>query len=73
MQRLIARHQMQDEDGNQYEVLEYQDVVDTSTKEGPSSMDGMTALFLEDGTRLNHIDDDTFELVWPKKILRRAP
>ena len=71
MERLIARHQMQSDDGTHYEVLEYQEFLDASSHDGAAMVPGMKSLFLADGTRVNHIDDDTFELIWPKTILRR--
>lgn len=72
MERLIARHQMQSDDGTRYEVLEYQEFLDAGTKDGPDWVPGLKRLVLANGRHLNHIDDDTFQIVVTGQIVRRA-
>lgn len=58
--------------GERYVVLEFQDWIDASTKDGPDMIPGMKELRLESGGRVNYIDEDTFEIVANKTVLKRV-
>ena len=73
MAQLIARHKMASDDGRVFVVEEYQEYIDAGSKDDPhATIPGMKYLLLEDGSRVNHIDDDTFKIVQSGTVLRRA-
>jgi hypothetical protein len=63
---------MKSDDGTEYVVYEYQEFLDASTYDGEKWVPGLKWLELNDGSKLNHIDDDTFKIVRSGTIVRRA-
>ena len=67
----IAQHRMQSEDGRSFVVDEYQEYIDAGSKDGDDWIPGMKFLELGDGSKVNYIDENTFEIVRSGIILRR--
>lgn len=67
MDELIATHHMRDADGRVYLVEEIQEFVGNPAER----IKGLKRLQLPDGTKVNFIDPDTFEIVITGTILRR--
>ena len=59
------------DDGTALRVLVIRSRVNTSTLDGPSSIEGLPQLQLEDGTPLNVIDENTFKIVTTGERVRR--
>lgn len=72
MEKLIATHHMRADDGTLYEVYEIQEYVDASSFDGEAWVKGLKRLELDDGTHVNHIDDNTFKIVVTGEVIRRA-
>lgn len=73
MEKVIATHRMKADDGTIYEVDEIQEYVSSRPLSGGASwIPGMIRLEMSDGSHVNHIDDDTFEIVATGEIVRRA-
>lgn len=72
MEKLIATHTMHADDGTIYEVEEIQEYSDASSFDGEEWIEGLKRLELSDGSHVNYIDDDTFQIVATGKLLRRA-
>lgn len=72
MEKVIRTHRMRSEDGAVVEVDEVQEYIDASDKDGPAWLEGMKRLELSNGSRVNYIDPDTFEVVSTGAVLRRA-
>jgi len=72
MEKVIATHRMRADDGTVYEVDEIQEYIDASSFDGEAWIEGLKRLELEDGSKVNHIDDDTFKIVATGTIIRRA-
>lgn len=72
MERVVATHRMKADDGTLFDVLDIQEYIDASDKSGPSWIEGLKRLELRDGSKVNYIDDDTFELVRSGRKLNRA-
>ena len=70
--KLVAKHMARSEDGSDYTVYEYQQFIDASSYDGEKWIPGMKYLELDDGSRVNHIDDDTFKIVQSGIILKRV-
>ena len=71
MIKLVDQHKMQSDDGVSYIVDEYQEYVDAGTKDGDEWIPGMKFLELSDGSKVNYIDENTFEIVRSGITLRR--
>jgi hypothetical protein len=63
-----------DEAGEENTVIEYQEVAERRSLNGPSEWVklGPTTLRLEDGTPVNRIDDDTFKVATDDRVLKRV-
>ena len=72
MERVIATHRMQDDFGNVYAVDEIQEYVDAEDLNGPNWLEGMKRLELEDGSAVNFVDENTFEIVSTGVLIRRT-
>lgn len=70
---LIEEVTARDELGNEYSVLVYQEFLEsTAMNRPPSWVPGLKEMRLEDGTFVNFIDDNTFEIVGrPSTIIKR--
>lgn len=71
MEQLIARHQCRADSGRSVTVLEFQDRIDTSSFDGPSSIDGMRRFALQDGSTVNYVDAQTFKIVQGDELVRK--
>lgn len=70
--REMARFNAADEAGRQYTVVEYQIFTGIAGVDGTMRWAGGTKdLRLRDGTDLNFVDENTFEIVQTGKIIRR--
>jgi hypothetical protein len=69
---MIDKFKAQSDDGATYTVHEFQEFVATGTKDGDDWIPGLKELKLNDGSRLNLIDENTFEIVQSGTILRRV-
>lgn len=67
MGKYIARSN----DGCTYPVIEYQEFIDAGTKSGDDWIPGMKYFELNDGSKLNWIDERTWEIVADGTILKR--
>ena len=61
--KVIGRHRYQDDDGVIYDVIEKQDFIDASTKDGDELLEGLKWFELPNGRKLNWIDDRTLRIV----------
>jgi hypothetical protein len=62
--KLVDRSVFQAEDGEHFEVLTYQDVIDAGTYDNPhATIDGLKWLELPSGEKLNYVDEDTVRFV----------
>ena len=68
---VIGRYSCVDDDGNQYVVIETQDIITSQTLGGTSEMPGMKSLSLTDGSPVNFINDNTFKVVRIDTIIRK--
>ena len=73
MDKVIATHRMKADDGTIYEVDEIQEYISSRPHSGGERwIPSLKRLELTDGSHVNHIDDDTFEIVSTGEIIRRA-
>jgi hypothetical protein len=72
MERVVATHRMIAADGTRYDVLDIQEYVDASDKDGASWIPGMKRLELNDGSPVNYIDENTFEILRSGLRIRRV-
>jgi hypothetical protein len=70
--RLIAKYNADAETGQTYSINEYQEFIEVETKEGREFIPGMKELRLDDGSRVNYIDENTFKIVQSGTILKRV-
>ena len=62
-----------DDDGNNYEVEEWQEFIDAGHVQDPGArIPGIKELRLPDGRRVNFKEQSTFEIVDTGKIIRRT-
>lgn len=62
----------EDDQGNQYQVEEWQEFIDAGHMRDPNArIPGMKELRLSDGSPVNFIDSDTFKIVRTDAIIRR--
>lgn len=59
------------DDGQTYTVIEYQDFIDASSRDGEEWLPGLKWLELPNGRKLNFISDDTFQVVSTGVIVRK--
>jgi hypothetical protein len=72
MIKQTGRYVAQTEGGERHVVIEFTEYIDVGGKDGPEQIPGMKELRLEGGGRVNYIDDDTFEIVQSRTILKRV-
>lgn len=73
MEKVIATHRMRADDGTFYEVDEIQEFISSHSLSGSEKwVPSLKRLELSDGSHVNHIDDNTFEIVRSGEIIRRA-
>lgn len=71
--REIERIDCEDEDGNEYVAVVYQDfLISEAMGRAPQELPGLKELRLSDGSHLNWIDDNTFQIVANDKVLKRT-
>lgn len=70
MIRRVAQHITQSEDGRRFVVNEYQEYIDAGTKSGDDWIPGMKYLELSDGSKVNYLDENSFQIVQTGMILR---
>lgn len=69
----IERFVATDSDGNRYQVIVQQEIIDASSLDDPHhEVRGMKSVYLSDGSRVNRIDADTFEVFQTGTIIKRA-
>ena len=63
-----------DEEGNEYTVFEYQEVMEKRSMTGPSEWikTGPRWFRLRNGNPVNQVDDNTFKIATTDKILKRV-
>jgi hypothetical protein len=63
-----------DDDGNEYTIIEYQEMMEQRFREKPSqwTRTGPSWLRLDDGTPVNQIDADTFKIATDDRIIKRV-
>ena len=66
------RFKCRDDDGNEHTVIEYQELIDTSSDDGPGSIEGMRSLVDSRGHDITPIDDNTFQILLTGQILRKV-
>jgi hypothetical protein len=71
MLRLIGRYVARSDNGQTYQVNEYQEFVDASTKDGSDWIPGMKYCELSDGSKVNYVDDETWKTL-DGTIIRRV-
>ena len=70
---LVGSHRMSSDDGRTFIVYEYQERVGAGTKDDPyATIPGMSFYQLDNGMRVNFIDDDTFKIVQNGLVIRRS-
>lgn len=70
--RWVGEFQAKDEFGNTYTVNEYQELIEARSFNQPTEwLEGMKILELDDGSKVNFLDDRTFQIVSTNTILRR--
>jgi hypothetical protein len=68
-----AQHVTQTDDGQQVIVIEWQTIITTSLISGPRTRVPMTRSFtLANGSSVNQIDDNTFQVVQTDQMLRKV-
>lgn len=68
----ISRFEAQSDSGERYTVIEYQTMIEFQPISGPKSFVGGTKeLLLANGSDVEFIDDDTFQIVKTDKVIRR--
>jgi len=73
MEKVIATHRMRADDGTIYMVNEVQKYVRHQMLEGESPwLPGSRRLALPDGSHVNKIDDNTFQIFAAETVIRRA-
>ena len=58
-------------DGTRYRAFVHEERIDTSSMDGPGSIQGLKTVRLEDGTPLNYVDDNTFKNPVTGEVLSR--
>lgn len=71
MIKLIGKYIARGDDGQTYQVKEYQEFINAGTKDGDDLMPGRKFCQLADGSAVNHIDERTWEIVSDGTILKR--
>lgn len=71
MQKVIGRFRAEGEDGLIYDVIEKQDFIDASTKDGPDWIPGLKWTELPNGRKLNTVTDGVYQIVSTGVIVRR--
>ncbi len=69
-ERINREFRAQSDDGKVHSVIEFQNMIDTSTKEGRSEMPGLKRLALADGRSVQYIEPKTFKIVDIDQIIR---
>ncbi|HEY0148540.1 MAG TPA: hypothetical protein VGB70_06000 [Allosphingosinicella sp.] len=72
MAKLIGKYIARGDDGQTYQVHEYQEFIDAGTKDGDAVIPGMKYCTLGDGSKVNHIDARHWEIVATGTILTRV-
>ena len=68
--QVIDKFAARDDHGNEYTVIEYQELLeDTATHCSLLWIPGMRELRLEDGSLVNEVDENTFEIVGRSNIV----
>jgi len=69
---IIGRYKCADGDGNEYTVVESQEIITARHMNGESEMRGTKACSLLDGSPVNFVDDMSFKIVGNGTIIRRV-
>ena len=69
--RLTGQFKASAATGETYTVHEYQEFIESRTQGGVDWIPGMKELRLNDGSRVNYIDENTFEIVQTGATLKR--
>lgn len=70
--REIDEFEARDDNGNTYTVTEYQEFIESRTINRPVEwIPGLKSLELDDGSKVNFIDDNTFKIVATDTIIHR--
>lgn len=69
----VREFPVMDEDEDEYDVIEYQEVMERRHRDRPSEWvkTGPTWFRLADGSPVNKIDDDTFVIAASDRVLKR--
>lgn len=69
----IERFLASDSGGNVYQVIVRQEIIDAASSDDPHhEVPGMKSVYLSDGSQVNRIDANTFEIVQTGTIIKRA-
>jgi hypothetical protein len=69
----VERFAATDEDGNGYQVIIRQEIIDARTNQNPyGEVPGLKSAKLSDGRQLRYINADTFEIFQTETIIKRA-
>lgn len=72
MRKEIARYECEDDNLNEYVVVEYQNYTRFTPISGPpEDIPTTKELFLSDGRAVNFIDENTFQIVATDQIIRK--
>ena len=74
MNRIVERQRFRcvADDGSEHTIIEFQEMIDTSTLKGRELVPGIKSLRDSHGGPCNFIDDDTFEIVQTGQIVRKV-
>ncbi|WP_256753316.1 hypothetical protein [Mesorhizobium sp. Mes31] len=67
------RFQARSANGNIYTVIEHQNIIEMRMLDGTTQRaKGTRSLYLSNGQSVNHIDENTFQIVETDEIIRRV-
>lgn len=69
----IERFPATDPDGNTYQIIVRQEIIGAASLDDPhAEVPGMKSVYLSDGSRVNRIDANTFEIIQTGTIIKRT-
>jgi len=72
MEKLIETFFARDGAGNEYEIEVWQNFIETRSRAGTELLAGLKSIRTSCGLSVNHIDDETFNIVQTGQILRKV-
>lgn len=71
MENLVDRFMAVDDDGKEYTVIEYRELIEDNKLEAGGPRLGFPRFALDDGSAVNQIDAKTFQIIETDKIIRK--